>query len=654
MEENKEEELKENLNIENQENTPIPNTNVSPEGEKSVTINEQVNEVPSEVPSEVVNEAPNVVPSEVVSEVPNEALNEVANEVTNEVVNEVPPVVEQSNTSVENTNPTETGTTQEANKGIETVNNVTEDGNKPKKKNKPILIIVVLLIIILAIIAVCLFLLGGNKNKNDKKEETTTTENKEKASPFRLKSNDLEDFDLEFLRLENANGNIIYSPLSIKYALAMLNEGTDGESHKQIENLIGDYKGKKYTNSQNLSIANAFFIKDSYKSQIKEAFVETLKNKYDAEIIPDPFESPYAVNSWVKSKTLNLIDEIMKEMDPDTLFFIVNALGIDMEWKNNFILIGNGYVDGVLYDSMDFYWSLRGNGSPTVVGDKFDGMTEKVAVMDVGASFNNYDILKDKGEENYKNSVKAWYKKCFDEVTHESYTDEKLNEYTESKVKSITSNYGREEASTDFMIYVDDDVKVFAKDLQEYDGVTLQYVGVMPIKNDLNTFVKELNAKKLKEYISNLKELKKENFEDGYITRITGYIPKFKYEYELNLQKDLEELGVKDIFDKSKADLSKIASDNLFINEALHKANIEFTQYGIKAAAVTAVGGKGNTTSGCNYIEKDYKLKDINITFDKPYLYVIRDKDSGEVWFTGEVYEPQLWSTDPDFSYYGN
>ena len=35
-------------------------------------------------------------------------------------------------------------------------------------------------------------------------------------------------------------------------------------------------------------------------------------------------------------------------------------------------------------------------------------------------------------------------------------------------------------------------------------------------------------------------------------------------------------------------------------------------------------------------------VEEIDITFDQPFLYVIRDKDTGEVWFTGTVYEPTL------------
>ena len=94
-----------------------------------------------------------------------------------------------------------------------------------------------------------------------------------------------------------------------------------------------------------------------------------------------------------------------------------------------------------------------------------------------------------------------------------------------------------------------------------------------------------------------------------------------------------------DIFDSKKANLSKMTSEKEYIDPALHKANIEFSNEGIKAAAAVAVGGAGST--GCGF-EHDYDvpLKFINVTVNKPYMYLVRDKNSGEVWFTGTVYQP--------------
>ena len=35
----------------------------------------------------------------------------------------------------------------------------------------------------------------------------------------------------------------------------------------------------------------------------------------------------------------------------------------------------------------------------------------------------------------------------------------------------------------------------------------------------------------------------------------------------------------------------------------------------------------------------------IYLKFDKPFMFIIRDKENDEVWFTGTVYEPILWDS---------
>ena len=161
----------------------------------------------------------------------------------------------------------------------------------------------------------------------------------------------------------------------------------------------------------------------------------------------------------------------------------------------------------------------------------------------------------------------------------------------------------------------------------------------MPKDEDLDKYVEKTNAKKINKIINNLKEIKKESFKDGVVTKIYGYIPLFKYDYELNLKGDLNKLGIKDVFNENKADLSNLTSEKSYIADAVHKADIEFSNDGIKAAAATQEGGLGSAGGGFDYFF-EIPIEEINLTFDKPYMYIIRDKDSGEVWFTGTVYEP--------------
>ena len=209
-------------------------------------------------------------------------------------------------------------------------------------------------------------------------------------------------------------------------------------------------------------------------------------------------------------------------------------------------------------------------------------------------------------------------------------------------------SYNNNTVSSDFYFLDNDTEKIFAKDLQEYDGSTLQYVSIMPKTTSLNAYLNGLTAEKAISLISSLKDISDtNNFKEGVVTKVNGYIPFFKFNFTMdNFMSNLQSLGITDVFSTGDADLSNMIefdtslADKPFIDIAIHKADIEFTNDGIKAAAVTALGGRG--AGGPQ--EFDYKwdvpVEEIDLTFDKPFLFLIRDKSTGEVWFVGTVYNP--------------
>ena len=525
-----------------------------------------------------------------------------------------------------------------------------------KKKKNPLLFVLPLVVVIIAVVALLLMQKPNKQNKDEGKKEEIITDSDIK-SDYRMSGNSIEAFDLYFLKLENKAENKIYSPLSIKYALGMLAEGANGDSKEQIKAIIGDYQTKKYDNSNNMSFGNAMFIRDSFKEKVKQDYVDVLTNKYGADVIEDQFTTPENINNWVSNKTFNIIKDLVKDVNNKD-FVLVNALGIDMKWINQ-IHCATGsmknvpcYDDGAYYVTY-YHEKLTGEDSeyqrvsyPYTFDSEFYHLNfngkEKTKSATVLASFNRYDAVNTLGEDRIRNEVgnafNAWLET--EEAKMYEYNGT-VDEYLNGYISELNENYGKTEISTDFMLYTDDNVKAFAKDLQTYDGTTLQYVGIMPTSEDLNTYVDKVTVKDITSILENLKELKIENFQEGYATIIEGEIPLFKYEYELNLKEDLIKLGVTDVFNSEKADLSGMLKDSQgsYINEASHKANIEFSNEGIKAAAATAEGGAGNTGGGFNYLFEVPTIR-IDLTFNKPYLYLIRDKNSGEVWFIGTVYQP--------------
>ena len=516
------------------------------------------------------------------------------------------------------------------------VDNKQGDNNKKKGNKKPILIAIIV-VLVLAIVGVCGYMVY---TRYFVEEKSTTVKSSVKKSQYRLSGNGLEDFDLRFLQLENEAKNKIYSPLSIKYALAMLQEGASGDTKEQITNLIGDYKPKAYPNSDHMSFANAMFIRNTFKDQVREEYTKNLKDKYNAEVILDEFSSPDNINNWVSDKTFKLINNLIDDVS-DSNFFLINALAIDMNWNNQLQC-----KEGRTIPCMPYFVKYQHEKYTDSVREiydnfekvKFNGKDVDAAV--IGASINKYDIIKELGEDNIRKTVGAELQAYIDkggEMCGETYES-----WMDNYIKTLGANYKSVDQSTDFYLTESDDVKVFAKDLKEYDGITLQYVGIMPKKVELDEYVKNIDSKNINELINGLKNISFDNFKDGVVTKIHGNIPFFKYEYSLPLLKDLKKMGINNIFDINKSDLSNmITGEKQYIDKAVHKANIEFSNDGIKAAAATAFGGSG--AAGC-YIDFDHEyevpIEEIDLTFDKPYMYIIRDKATGEVWFTGTVYDP--------------
>lgn len=509
--------------------------------------------------------------------------------------------------------------------------------NKSKKKK---VLIIVLIVLILIIVSIFIY-----KRYFDKPVETTSnkTKAKEVYSKYRMSGNGLEDFDLSFLQLENKTENSLYSPLSIKYALQMLAEGASGNSKAQIDSVIGKYKSNKYVNSQNMSFANAMFINSASKDKIKNTYTSNLVNKYNAEVIFDSFESPNNVNSWVSDKTLGLISNLLDDISNND-YLLVNALAIDMEW--NRMLQSDGTVDfySVSYPHEKYETMIKMIGTDEFSGkDNYDRIRFNDSMdaksVEVGASINNYDIIKELGEENIRKTVGDGYQKWLNEG-NTCGNDPDVNTFLDQYMSELSSNYKRIDVSTDFSFYDDENIKVFSKDLKEYNNTTLQYIGIMPKTVELTDYISKTNAKEINDIINKVKPIKLDSFEYGKVYKLVGNIPLFKFDYELDLMSDLNKLGIKDIFHKEKADLSNLTKDSSsYIDKAVHKANIEFSNYGIKASAVTTLGGLGSTSCGYDYIY-DIPVETIDITFNKPYLFLIRDKVTGEVWFSGKVYQP--------------
>jgi serpin B len=109
-------------------------------------------------------------------------------------------------------------------------------------------------------------------------------------------------------------------------------------------------------------------------------------------------------------------------------------------------------------------------------------------------------------------------------------------------------------------------------------------------------------------------------------------VPKWTATFERNLNKDLEALQMKRPFDPDRAEFDGIAeqTERLFVERILHKTFVEVSEKGTKAAAVTS--GEVGATSVPEPPQE--------VVFDRPFAYLIRERNSGVVLFAGWLQRP--------------
>jgi serpin B len=108
------------------------------------------------------------------------------------------------------------------------------------------------------------------------------------------------------------------------------------------------------------------------------------------------------------------------------------------------------------------------------------------------------------------------------------------------------------------------------------------------------------------------------------------YLPKFKITWGTSdIKRSLVALGMKDAFSLPPADFSGMdGTKTLYISGVLHKAFVEVNEEGTEAAAATSV------------VMRMSAARTPVFRADHPFLFLIRDNNSGSVLFIGRIINP--------------
>jgi serine protease inhibitor len=148
-------------------------------------------------------------------------------------------------------------------------------------------------------------------------------------------------------------GNVFISGTSIAFALAMTWHGTGGETRAELSRALGvegmtlgEFNASNAAwlaalvddpGDTELAIANSVWVRLGFPFQ--DGFLERNREYYRATVEAADFDDPATVeriNAWVSEQTRGRIDEIVEAIDPEDIFFLINAVYFLGEWTTPF------------------------------------------------------------------------------------------------------------------------------------------------------------------------------------------------------------------------------------------------------------------------------------------------------------------------------
>ncbi|MBR4434534.1 MAG: serpin family protein [Clostridia bacterium] len=352
--------------------------------------------------------------------------------------------------------------------------------------------------------------------------------------------------------------NSLVSPLSVLIALAMTENGAEGETLEKMRSVISNGMDTETLNEYlalylsslpnseyaKLNIANSVWFREApevFASGGKqlftpnEAFLKKNADHYGADIFASPFDegTVKAINGWVNEKTEGTIDEIIKEISSDSIMCLINALLFEAEWHEK-------YLDVSVSE-----------GTFTSIG----GEERKAQMMHAG-------------------------------------------DY----------NYIENADFTGFM--------------RGYADPRFGFIALLPKEGeDLYECINRLTGEELVNMIENIE-----------YRQVQSAIPKFAFDYEIDLKQTLMNMGMGIAFDPNAAQFGGVGTcefGNIYIGKVLHKTHIEVDQRGTKAGAVTSV----EMMCGSAFTTEEIK----EVVLDRPFVFAIYDFEANIPVFIGTV-----------------
>lgn len=155
---------------------------------------------------------------------------------------------------------------------------------------------------------------------------------------------------------EKPGQNVFLSPLSITTALAMVYNGSGGETKAELERVLGwnnqsvDQINEGYREllrllsqpGEGITLQLADSVWHNEKVTVNPNFSSIIKDSYNAEIKPidtdTPEKSAKQINTWIADHTEGMIDKLIEpnSIDSSLIMILLNAVYFNGTWKDQF------------------------------------------------------------------------------------------------------------------------------------------------------------------------------------------------------------------------------------------------------------------------------------------------------------------------------
>lgn len=341
----------------------------------------------------------------------------------------------------------------------------------------------------------------------------------------------------------------------------------------------------KQTAGYELQIANALWLEQSFP--VDPNFIATVKAHYGGEVFPVDFKvwpepARQQINGWVSQLTNDRIRDLLGPGAVDTLTRLVltNTVYFRGDWAVPF--------DVASTQSKPFHQAA-------------DRSTDVPMMHQYHSQTASYGAFTETGD--------------LFATPHEVSIDIKDDD---------PSLYPDEHGQT--MLALD------------YQGGRLQMIVIVPQSpTGLASLEKTLSYDRLQQWIGHLER-----------RTVDLSIPKFKLESRYELKEPLQSLGMVRPFlnpaeVREGAQFDKLSeprsdTDPLLISEVIHQTFVDVSEVGTEAAAATAVPASVGA-----WADDPPKMRPFTpiFTADKPFLFLIRDRETGTILFLGRYVGPQ-------------